>query len=212
MRWTGSTPQLSHLSLLVSQGCGAPLGQQGLLERLEPRALQESQVREGYQGQQDPEHRAAPCSMKVPPYEDHFSQRVMFGPPGPSGPPGPPGPAGPPGRPGTPGQKGGSGFSGHPGLKGSKGDSGERGRPGAAGRPGRPGAPGPPGPQGELGESNTEVQQLKVALKILAERVLILEHMIGVHDSDSEAGSGIDLVMNVVPTVKATTAGRVMLL
>uniref|UniRef100_A0A6I8NEY0 Collagen type XXVI alpha 1 chain n=1 Tax=Ornithorhynchus anatinus TaxID=9258 RepID=A0A6I8NEY0_ORNAN len=41
-------------------------------------------------------------------------------------------------------------------------------------------------PQGE------GVQQLREALKILAERVLILEHMIGVHDplSPSEPGSG----------------------
>ncbi|XP_036451649.1 collagen alpha-1(XXVI) chain [Colossoma macropomum] len=136
-------------------------------------------------------------------FSDRFGGRVLLSPPGPSGPPGPPGPAGPPGRPGAPGQKGASGFSGHPGLKGSKGDNGEQGPPGGAGRPGRPGTP---GLKGDPGESNTEVQQLKVALKILAERVLILEHMIGVHDSDLESGSGIDLFMNRVPTAKATTS------
>uniref|UniRef100_A0A8C0U9D4 Collagen type XXVI alpha 1 chain n=1 Tax=Cyanistes caeruleus TaxID=156563 RepID=A0A8C0U9D4_CYACU len=40
------------------------------------------------------------------------------------------------------------------------------------------------------------VQQLREALKILAERVLILEHMIGIHDSLSsiEPGSGQDVI------------------
>ncbi|OWK59865.1 Collagen alpha-1(XXVI) chain [Lonchura striata] len=41
------------------------------------------------------------------------------------------------------------------------------------------------------------VQQLREALKILAERVLILEHMIGIHDSLSsiEPGSGQDVIL-----------------
>ncbi|XP_049325031.1 collagen alpha-1(XXVI) chain [Astyanax mexicanus] len=108
----------------------------------------------------------------------YYGQRILFGAPGPSGPPGPPGPTGPQGLPGVPGQNGGSGFLGRPGLKGSKGDAGEQGPPGVAGRPGRQGAP---GQKGDSGDSKTEVQQLRVALKILAERVLILEHMIGVH-------------------------------
>uniref|UniRef100_G1TL35 Collagen type XXVI alpha 1 chain n=1 Tax=Oryctolagus cuniculus TaxID=9986 RepID=G1TL35_RABIT len=49
----------------------------------------------------------------------------------------------------------------------------------------------PPAPQGE------GVQQLREALKILAERVLILEHMIGVHDplASPEGGSGQDAAL-----------------
>ncbi|XP_066506601.1 collagen alpha-1(XXVI) chain [Hoplias malabaricus] len=124
----------------------------------------------------------------------HLVQRVLSGPPGP---PGAPGPAGPPGSPGAPGQRG---FSGQPGLKGSKGDAGEQGPPGGNGEPGIPGSP---GLKGEPGECCIEVQQLKVALKILAERVLILEHMIGVHGSDLDSGSGLDPLMNVVPTVSS---------
>uniref|UniRef100_A0A8C2TA66 Collagen type XXVI alpha 1 chain n=1 Tax=Coturnix japonica TaxID=93934 RepID=A0A8C2TA66_COTJA len=44
--------------------------------------------------------------------------------------------------------------------------------------------------------SGEGVQQLREALKILAERVLILEHMIGIHDSLSsiEPGSGQDVI------------------
>uniref|UniRef100_A0A3B4FCN1 Collagen type XXVI alpha 1 chain n=1 Tax=Pundamilia nyererei TaxID=303518 RepID=A0A3B4FCN1_9CICH len=83
---------------------------------------------------------------------------------------------------------------------------GERGFPGEIGRPGPPGPPGPSGPsepspfpvrnrgdvfhvdhqgrrfQVKCGEA---VQQLREALKILAERVLILEHMIGIHGNKS---------------------------
>uniref|UniRef100_A0A4W2BLC1 Collagen type XXVI alpha 1 chain n=1 Tax=Bos indicus x Bos taurus TaxID=30522 RepID=A0A4W2BLC1_BOBOX len=46
-------------------------------------------------------------------------------------------------------------------------------------------------PQGE------GVQQLREALKILAERVLILEHMIGIHDPQAtpEGGSGQDAAL-----------------
>lgn len=41
------------------------------------------------------------------------------------------------------------------------------------------------------------MQQLREALKILAERVLILEHMIGVHDplASPEGGSGQDAAL-----------------
>uniref|UniRef100_A0A9L0SDZ8 Collagen type XXVI alpha 1 chain n=1 Tax=Equus caballus TaxID=9796 RepID=A0A9L0SDZ8_HORSE len=41
------------------------------------------------------------------------------------------------------------------------------------------------------------VQQLREALKILAERVLILEHMIGIHDplASPEGGSGQDAAL-----------------
>lgn len=48
-----------------------------------------------------------------------------------------------------------------------------------------------PPPQGE------GVQQLREAQKILAERVLILEHMIGIHDPQAtpEGGSGQDAAL-----------------
>nr|XP_060612965.1 collagen alpha-1(XXVI) chain [Anolis sagrei ordinatus] len=111
------------------------------------------------------------------------------GPPGSLGPKGAPGPVGPPGLQGIPGS------AGQPGSKGSKGDRGERGQVGPTGERGLKGFPGEPGKKGEEGEKGTDgegVQQLREALKILAERVLILEHMIGIHDALSpvEPGSG----------------------
>ncbi|NXQ90778.1 COQA1 protein, partial [Nyctibius grandis] len=95
-----------------------------------------------------------------------------------SGPKGPPGPIGAPGSQGLPGSPG------QPGPKGSKGDRGERGEPGKKGE------------EGDKGADGEGVQQLREALKILAERVLILEHMIGIHDSLSsiEPGSGQDVI------------------
>ncbi|NXM40886.1 COQA1 protein, partial [Gymnorhina tibicen] len=95
-----------------------------------------------------------------------------------SGPKGPPGPIGAPGSQGLPGSPG------QPGPKGSKGDRGERGEPGNKGE------------EGDKGADGEGVQQLREALKILAERVLILEHMIGIHDSLSsiEPGSGQDVI------------------
>ncbi|NXG04766.1 COQA1 protein, partial [Sakesphorus luctuosus] len=95
---------------------------------------------------------------------------------GASGPKGPPGPVGAPGSQGLPGSPG------QPGPKGSKGDRGDRGEPGKKGE------------EGDKGADGEGVQQLREALKILAERVLILEHMIGIHDSLSsiEPGSGQD--------------------
>uniref|UniRef100_A0A4W4HSD1 EMI domain-containing protein n=1 Tax=Electrophorus electricus TaxID=8005 RepID=A0A4W4HSD1_ELEEL len=77
--------------------------------------------------------------------------------------------------------------------------TGERGLPGEIGLPGPHGPPGPPGApalpnsiplrgdvfqgQAETGKliDRDQSQQLREALKILAERVLILEHMIGIH-------------------------------
>ncbi|NWX86651.1 COQA1 protein, partial [Nothoprocta ornata] len=99
-------------------------------------------------------------------------------PPGASGPKGPPGPIGAPGLQGLPGSPG------QPGPKGSKGDRGERGEPGKKGE------------EGDKSADGEGVQQLREALKILAERVLILEHMIGIHDSLSsiEPGSGQDVI------------------
>ncbi|XP_061211497.1 collagen alpha-1(XXVI) chain isoform X8 [Neopsephotus bourkii] len=124
------------------------------------------------------------------------------GAPGPVGPPGPPGasgPKGPPGPVGVPGSQGLPGSPGQPGPKGSKGDRGERGQAGLAGERGIKGFPGEPGKKGEEGDKGADgegVQQLREALKILAERVLILEHMIGIHDSLSsiEPGSGQDVI------------------
>ncbi|XP_009676407.1 collagen alpha-1(XXVI) chain isoform X5 [Struthio camelus] len=124
------------------------------------------------------------------------------GAPGPVGPPGPPGasgPKGPPGPIGAPGLQGLPGSPGQPGLKGSKGDRGERGQAGLTGERGIKGFPGEPGKKGEEGDKGADgegVQQLREALKILAERVLILEHMIGIHDSLSsiEPGSGQDVI------------------
>ncbi|KFV09001.1 Collagen alpha-1(XXVI) chain, partial [Pterocles gutturalis] len=107
---------------------------------------------------------------KFPPLFPFFS--------GASGPKGPPGPIGVPGSQGLPGSPG------QPGPKGSKGDRGERGEPGKKGE------------EGDKGADGEGVQQLREALKILAERVLILEHMIGIHDSLSsiEPGSGQDVI------------------
>ncbi|XP_053562238.1 collagen alpha-1(XXVI) chain [Bombina bombina] len=123
------------------------------------------------------------------------------GPPGPIGPPGLPGPSGPVGAPGPQGR---SGLPGQPGITGPKGDQGERGEPGLAGEQGQKGPPGEPGNKGEEGHKGEEgegVQQLREALKILAERVLILEHMIGIHDtaSSTEPGSGQDILGSVFP-------------
>ncbi|XP_069727121.1 EMI domain-containing protein 1 isoform X2 [Phaenicophaeus curvirostris] len=93
------------------------------------------------------------------------------GPPGPMGPIGPPGPPGPIGPPGPPGPEG------------------EAGAPGAAGPPGDKGDRGEPGPRGERGAWGEGVHQLREALKILAERVLILETMIGLYESEPGSGS-----------------------
>ncbi|XP_053864461.1 collagen alpha-1(XXVI) chain isoform X1 [Malaclemys terrapin pileata] len=125
------------------------------------------------------------------------------GAPGPVGPPGPPGtsgPKGPPGPIGVPGSQGVPGSPGQPGPKGSKGDRGERGQAGLSGERGNKGRPGEPGKKGEEGDKGADgegVQQLREALKILAERVLILEHMIGIHDSLSsmEPGSGQEVIL-----------------
>ncbi|KAL6116057.1 uncharacterized protein ACO6RY_00752 [Pungitius sinensis] len=127
--------------------------------------------------------------------------------PGPPGQPGPPGPGSSPvqergdvfhnqglrgaaGLPGLPGRDGEEGVRGTPGDPGRKGDPGERGTPGVAGERGLPGASGPKGEPGEGLIEGEAVQQLREALKILAERVLILEHMIGVHETTEGSGFG----------------------
>ncbi|KAM4746104.1 EMI domain-containing protein 1 isoform 2-T2 [Anableps anableps] len=115
------------------------------------------------------------------------------GPQGPAGPVGPPGPRGPVGPPGPSGQNGRPGTPGAPGPVGPKGDRGERGPlgyPGERGFRGDPGAPGPKGEPGEKGLPGDGIHQIREALKILAERVLILETMIGIHEPDLGSGDG----------------------
>ncbi|KAI5626437.1 collagen alpha-1(XXVI) chain-like [Silurus asotus] len=108
---------------------------------------------------------------------------------------GPPGPTGAPGIPGLPGRDGPPGLIGEQGLAGPTGAKGQKGEPGES------------LPDGE------GVQQLREALKILAERVLILEHMIGIHESPSEAGSGIDGLSDALglPAMKIKRAESVRL-
>ncbi|KAJ8414491.1 hypothetical protein AAFF_G00036930 [Aldrovandia affinis] len=135
----------------------------------------------------------------------YVNQRVTPGPPGPPGPrgtpgpSGPPGPAGPPGNPGSPGRDAERGYSPKTGEPGPKGDRGETGPPGLTGEQGQPGTPGPKGEPGESLPEGEGVQQLREALKILAERVLILEHMIGIHESPEEPGSGLYALTDPVP-------------
>ncbi|XP_008424018.1 collagen alpha-1(XXVI) chain isoform X2 [Poecilia reticulata] len=122
---------------------------------------------------------------------------VRVGPPGPAGPvgpPGSPGERGPAGTPGLPGRDGREGVPGRHGSPGPKGDPGERGAPGAKGEQGLPGSPGPKGEPGVSLNEGEAVQQLREALKILAERVLILEHMIGIHENSE--GSGFSSVLD----------------
>ncbi|XP_036381332.1 collagen alpha-1(XXVI) chain [Megalops cyprinoides] len=146
--------------------------------------------------------------------EELLNQKALPGPPGPAGPPGPPGPAGPPGYPGSPGRNVKRGDSGKLGAPGPKGDPGERGPPGFTGERGQPGAPGPKGEPGDSLAEGEGVQQLREALKILAERVLILEHMIGIHENPLEPGSGLDILSDIIPlpAVNNKQAGRSALL
>ncbi|TTP11304.1 EMI domain-containing protein 1 [Bagarius yarrelli] len=58
---------------------------------------------------------------------------------------------------------------------------GPLGYPGERGFKGEPGEPGPKGQPGEKGLPGDGIHQIREALKILAERVLILETMIGIH-------------------------------
>ncbi|RLV62860.1 hypothetical protein DV515_00018870 [Chloebia gouldiae] len=94
------------------------------------------------------------------------------GPVGPMGPPGPPGPIGPPGPPGADGRAGAPGAAGPPGEKGDRGPQGQ------------------PGSRGQDGAQGEGLHQLREALKILAERVLILETMIGLYEPEPGSGSG----------------------
>ncbi|XP_019908367.2 EMI domain-containing protein 1 isoform X2 [Esox lucius] len=117
----------------------------------------------------------------------------VLGLPGPAGPPGPPGPKGPTGPPGPAGQNGRSGAPGMLGPVGPKGERGERGPlgyPGERGFRGEPGVQGAKGDPGEKGLPGDGIHQIREALKILAERVLILETMIGIHEPDLGSGDG----------------------
>nr|XP_051693937.1 collagen alpha-1(XXVI) chain isoform X2 [Oryctolagus cuniculus] len=172
----------------------------------------------GDRGQTGEKGPAGPPGLLGPP-----GPRGLPGEMGRPGPPGPPGPAGSPGLP--PDGPQGVLYSLKPSPDSDDGDSqltpavmdtvlagvpGPRGPPGPPGPPGPHGPPGPPGAPGSQGEPATKadggekaasegegVQQLREALKILAERVLILEHMIGVHDplASPEGGSGQDAAL-----------------
>ncbi|XP_048412530.1 EMI domain-containing protein 1 isoform X2 [Stegostoma tigrinum] len=135
-----------------------------------------------------------------------FTDTVVTGVRGPPGPPGPVGPVGSPGQqgpigpPGPPGKDGLAGRPGMPGLdgpKGEKGDRGPSGYPGERGLRGEMGEPGIKGEPGDKGQPGEGIHQIREALKILAERVLILETMIGIHEPDH--GSGVDPYATVPP-------------
>ncbi|KAK9974859.1 hypothetical protein ABG768_022927 [Culter alburnus] len=113
------------------------------------------------------------------------------GPPGPTGPPGPIGPSGPPGPMGQSGKPGVPGLQGPVGPKGERGERGPLGYPGERGFKGETGEPGPKGEPGEKGLPGDGIHQIREALKILAERVLILETMIGIHEPDVGSGDGL---------------------
>uniref|UniRef100_A0A8C7XS11 Collagen type XXVI alpha 1 chain n=1 Tax=Oryzias sinensis TaxID=183150 RepID=A0A8C7XS11_9TELE len=135
----------------------------------------------------EPSQEENPIRSAIPP------PRITVGPPGPAGPVGPsgsPGTQGPAGAPGLPGQDGKEGLPGRPGSPGPKGDPGEAGPPGATGEQGLPGASGPKGEPGVSLNDGEAIQQLREALKILAERVLILEHIIGIHENSEGSGFG----------------------
>ncbi|NXM85561.1 EMID1 protein, partial [Oenanthe oenanthe] len=122
--------------------------------------------------------------------------RSVVGPVGPPGPVGPMGPPGPPGPTGPPGPPGADGRAGAPGAAGPPGEKGDRVNP-----PGYPPTPSPgvlvirgsplcsptgcpcgvQPPQPSLFPQGEGLHQLREALKILAERVLILETMIGLY-------------------------------
>ncbi|XP_053413765.1 collagen alpha-1(XXVI) chain isoform X2 [Nycticebus coucang] len=160
-----------------------PAGPPGLLGPPGPRGLPGEMGRPGPPGPPGPAGSPSPSpngpqgalySLQPPTDKDNGDSRlasaivdtVLAGIPGPRGPPGPPGPPGPRGPPGPPGVPGSQGLAGEQAMAGPSGE---------------------PGVKGEEGEKATTtegegVQQLREALKILAERVLILEHMIGIHD------------------------------
>ncbi|KAM7416745.1 hypothetical protein PAMA_018683 [Pampus argenteus] len=160
----------------------------------------------GLPGPPGPPGPPAPASAHIP-EPDHNRRKDPFftntfhdsrgvpvpgpqGPPGPIGPPGPKGPVGPPGPQGQNGKPGPLGAQGPVGPKGERGERGPLGYPGERGFRGETGAPGPKGEPGEKGLPGDGIHQIREALKILAERVLILETMIGIHEPDLGSGDG----------------------
>ncbi|XP_026544900.1 EMI domain-containing protein 1 [Notechis scutatus] len=140
----------------------------------------------GLPGPPGPPGPPAPVGPQISPIPDQgdlllsnsFPETAVTGPAGPPGLPGPTGPPGPAGKPGSPGRDGIPGSPGTDGAAGTLGPKGEKGESGLKGDPGE---------KGSWGEG---LHQLREALKILAERVLILEAMIGLHEPD--LGSGFD--------------------
>ncbi|CAG08484.1 unnamed protein product, partial [Tetraodon nigroviridis] len=166
----------------------------------------------GLPGPPGPPGPPAPASARIPEPDHNRGKDPFFtntfhdsrgvpvpgpqGPPGPVGPPGPKGPVGPPGPLGPNGKPGAPGTPGPVGPKGDRGERGPLGYPGERGVRGEPGAPGPKGEPGEKGlplylsSQGDGIHQIREALKILAERVLILETMIGIHEPDLGSGDG----------------------
>ncbi|XP_031717054.1 collagen alpha-1(XXVI) chain [Anarrhichthys ocellatus] len=189
-----------------SAGPPGPAGRAGLPGPTGPKGDRGLAGVIGFPGPPGPPGAPGPSSSPVRERGDVFhvddqeenlpAHQIIVGPPGPTGPTGPLGPSGPPGLrgpaglPGLSGRDGKEGLQGMPGDTGPTGDPGERGTPGVAGEQGLSGAPGPKGEPGEGLNEGEAVQQLREALKILAERVLILEHMIGVHENSEGSGFG----------------------
>lgn len=183
-----------------SKGLPGPAGPRG------PPGLPGERGLPGLPGPPGPPGPPSPAAARIPEPDHNRGKDPFFtntfhdsrglpvpGPQGPPGPVGPPGPRGPVGPPGPSGQNGRPGIPGAPGPVGPKGDRGERGPlgyPGERGFRGDPGAPGPKGEPGEKGLPGDGIHQIREALKILAERVLILETMIGIHEPDLGSGDG----------------------
>ncbi|XP_041084382.1 EMI domain-containing protein 1-like isoform X2 [Polyodon spathula] len=189
-----------------SRGMSGPVGPQG------PAGPQGLKGERGQPGLPGPPGPAGPASARIPELgyprnhgetEDPLLSNTFLdsrgadlrgpeGPPGaqgPTGPAGPQGPMGPPGSPGLNGLPGSAGLPGPEGPKGEKGDRGSTGYKGERGYRGEPGAQGEKGEPGEKGLPGDGIHQIREALKILAERVLILETMIGIHEPDIGSGS-----------------------
>ncbi|KAK6313215.1 hypothetical protein J4Q44_G00165620 [Coregonus suidteri] len=174
-----------------SKGIPGPVGPKG------PPGLPGERGLLGLPGPPGPPGPPAPASTHIPEPDRGQDKELLLsntfpdpqgapvqGPQGPAGPAGPPGLKGPMGPPGPAGQNGKSGTPGIHGPVGPKGERGERGPlgyPGERGFIGEPGVPGATGEPGEKGLPGDGIHQIREALKILAERVLILETMIGIH-------------------------------
>ncbi|XP_017269463.1 EMI domain-containing protein 1 isoform X2 [Kryptolebias marmoratus] len=181
-----------------SKGPSGPAGPRG------PPGLPGERGLPGLPGPPGPPGPPAPASARIPEPDHNRGKDPFFtntfhdsrglpvpgprGPPGPVGPPGPRGLVGPPGPSGQNGKPGAPGVQGPVGPKGERGERGPFGHPGERGFRGEPGAPGPKGEPGEKGLPGDGIHQIREALKILAERVLILETMIGIHEPDLGSG------------------------